>query len=157
MVDGLNTLVWNRTKKPPAIALNGVGKGFKGRDAGGNVNNVQYKSNWKMLFPTIYPKKSTFFCPWLIKTYLTFSNLFSIIFLCTSISMTHYDPCASFDKFYHTSQLFKKTLNNISSNRNSLKVLNLHIFFFTVVLGGDTCVELHSFSSQPSFISNFTQ
>jgi hypothetical protein len=29
-----------------AIALSGVGKGLRGRDDGGNVNNVQHKSNW---------------------------------------------------------------------------------------------------------------
>jgi hypothetical protein len=28
-----------------AVALSGVGKGLRGRDNGGNVNNVQYKSN----------------------------------------------------------------------------------------------------------------
>jgi hypothetical protein len=35
----------NRTKKPLAIALSGVGRELKGRDDGGNVTNVQYKSN----------------------------------------------------------------------------------------------------------------
>jgi hypothetical protein len=45
MVDGLHTPIWNRNKKPLAIALSGVGKGLRGRDNGGNVNNVQYKSN----------------------------------------------------------------------------------------------------------------
>jgi hypothetical protein len=33
-------------KKPPAIALSGVWRGLMGRDNGGNINNVQYKSNW---------------------------------------------------------------------------------------------------------------
>jgi hypothetical protein len=32
-------------KKPLAIALWGVGRGLRGRDDGGNVNNVQYKPN----------------------------------------------------------------------------------------------------------------
>jgi hypothetical protein len=40
----MRVLVWNRTKKLLAIALRGVG-GLKGRDEGGNVANVQYKSN----------------------------------------------------------------------------------------------------------------
>jgi hypothetical protein len=34
-----------RTKKPLAIALNGVERGRRGRDDGGNVHNIQYKSN----------------------------------------------------------------------------------------------------------------
>jgi hypothetical protein len=29
-----------------AIALRGVGRGLRGRDDGGDVNNVQYKINW---------------------------------------------------------------------------------------------------------------
>jgi hypothetical protein len=33
--------MWNRTKKPLAIALSGVGRGLRGREDGGNVNNVQ--------------------------------------------------------------------------------------------------------------------
>jgi hypothetical protein len=45
MVDGLQIPIWNRTKKPLAIALSGVGRGLKGTDNGGNVNKVQYKSN----------------------------------------------------------------------------------------------------------------
>jgi hypothetical protein len=45
-VDGLHIPVCNRTKKPLAIALSGVGRGLTGRDNGGNVNNIQYKSNW---------------------------------------------------------------------------------------------------------------
>jgi hypothetical protein len=40
MVDGLHIPIWNRTKKPLAIALSGMGRGLKGRDNGGNVNNV---------------------------------------------------------------------------------------------------------------------
>jgi hypothetical protein len=51
MVDGLNVPIWNRTKnKPLAIALNGVGRGLRGRDNGDNVNNVQYKANWNCLY-----------------------------------------------------------------------------------------------------------
>jgi hypothetical protein len=34
-----------KQKKPLAIALSGVGRGLRGRDNGGNANNVQYKSN----------------------------------------------------------------------------------------------------------------
>jgi hypothetical protein len=33
-------------KKPPATALSEVGRGLRGRDNGGNVNSVQYRSNW---------------------------------------------------------------------------------------------------------------
>jgi hypothetical protein len=33
------------TKKPLTIALSGVGRGLRGRDDGGNVNNIQCKSN----------------------------------------------------------------------------------------------------------------
>jgi hypothetical protein len=45
MVDGLHIPIRDRLKKPLAIALSGVGRGLRGRDDGGNVNNVQYKSN----------------------------------------------------------------------------------------------------------------
>jgi hypothetical protein len=46
MADGLHIPIWNRTKKPLAIALSaGVGRGLRGRDNGGNVTNVQYKCN----------------------------------------------------------------------------------------------------------------
>jgi hypothetical protein len=45
MVDGPHKPIWNRSKKPLAIALSGVGKELRGRDNGGDVNNVQYKSN----------------------------------------------------------------------------------------------------------------
>jgi hypothetical protein len=44
MVGGLHIL-YETTKKPLAIASSGVGRWPKGRDDGGNVNNVQYKSN----------------------------------------------------------------------------------------------------------------
>jgi hypothetical protein len=42
MVDGLQIPIWNRTKKTLAIASTGVGRGLRGTDNGGNVNNVQY-------------------------------------------------------------------------------------------------------------------
>jgi hypothetical protein len=45
MVDRLYIPIWNRTKKPLAIAWSGAVKGLRGRDDGGDVNNVQYKSN----------------------------------------------------------------------------------------------------------------
>jgi hypothetical protein len=40
MVDGLHIPIWNRTKKPLAIALSEVGKGLRRGDNRGNVNNV---------------------------------------------------------------------------------------------------------------------
>jgi hypothetical protein len=43
--NGLHSPMWNKAKKPLAIALNGVWRELRGRDNGGNVNNVQYKSN----------------------------------------------------------------------------------------------------------------
>jgi hypothetical protein len=43
MVDGLHIPIWNRTKKPLAIALSETRKGVRGRDDG---CNVQYNSNW---------------------------------------------------------------------------------------------------------------
>jgi hypothetical protein len=46
MADGPHIPIWNRTKKLFAIALSGAGRGLRGRDDGGNVNNVQYKTNW---------------------------------------------------------------------------------------------------------------
>jgi hypothetical protein len=45
MVDGLHIPIWNRTKKPLAIALNGAGRGSRDRDDGSNVTVVQFKSN----------------------------------------------------------------------------------------------------------------
>jgi hypothetical protein len=45
VIGGLHIPMWNRTKKPLAIALNGMGRGLKGRDDGGNVTNVQCKSH----------------------------------------------------------------------------------------------------------------
>jgi hypothetical protein len=44
MADGLHIPIRNRIKKLP-LALSWVGRGLRGRDDGGNVNNVQYKSN----------------------------------------------------------------------------------------------------------------
>jgi hypothetical protein len=41
MVDGLHMRVWNRTKKPLAIDLSEVGRVLRGRDGGGDLNNVQ--------------------------------------------------------------------------------------------------------------------
>jgi hypothetical protein len=46
MVDGLHILIWNRTMKPLAITLSGVGRGVKRRNDGDDVTNVQHKSNW---------------------------------------------------------------------------------------------------------------
>jgi hypothetical protein len=46
MVDGLHILTQNRTKKPLAIVLSGVGRGRRGRDGGGDLTNVQYKFIW---------------------------------------------------------------------------------------------------------------
>jgi hypothetical protein len=37
--------IWSKTKKPLIIALSGTGWGGWGRNKGGNVTNVQYKSN----------------------------------------------------------------------------------------------------------------
>jgi hypothetical protein len=46
MVYGLHIPIWNRTKKPLAIAVNRVGRGLRGRHNGSNVTNVEYKCNW---------------------------------------------------------------------------------------------------------------
>jgi hypothetical protein len=40
MVDGCHIPIRNRTKKPLAIASSGKGRGLRGREDGGNVNNV---------------------------------------------------------------------------------------------------------------------
>jgi hypothetical protein len=45
VVDGLHIPIWNRTKKPLAIALSGVERGLKGRAYGGDITNVWNKSN----------------------------------------------------------------------------------------------------------------
>jgi hypothetical protein len=45
MVGGLHIPIGNRTKKPLVVGLSGVGRRFRERDDGGNVNNVHYKSN----------------------------------------------------------------------------------------------------------------
>jgi hypothetical protein len=46
MADELHTPIGNTTKKLLAIALSGAGRGLKGKDDGGHVTNVQYKSKW---------------------------------------------------------------------------------------------------------------
>jgi hypothetical protein len=46
MVDGLHTFIWNRTKKPLAIALSGSRRGLRSRDYEGDLTNVQYKTIW---------------------------------------------------------------------------------------------------------------
>jgi hypothetical protein len=46
MVNGLHILIRNKTKKPLAIALSGVGRRLRGRDSGGDRTNVQYKPIW---------------------------------------------------------------------------------------------------------------
>jgi uncharacterized protein with WD repeat len=50
MIDGFHIPIWNRTKKPLAIALGGMGTEQRGRDNEGNVNYVQYKSDWNCHF-----------------------------------------------------------------------------------------------------------
>jgi hypothetical protein len=44
MEDELPIPIWNRTRKPLAISISGVGRGLRGRDDRGNVNYVQNKS-----------------------------------------------------------------------------------------------------------------
>jgi hypothetical protein len=53
MVDGIQILIWNRTMKPLAIVLSGVGRGWKGRDGGIDLTNVKYKliRNYHNKFP----------------------------------------------------------------------------------------------------------
>jgi hypothetical protein len=65
MVDGLHIPIWNRTRKTHAIALSGVGRDLRGRDYGGNVTNILYKSNQNYhneapLALWIYPNKNYF-------------------------------------------------------------------------------------------------
>jgi hypothetical protein len=43
MVDGLHILIQNRTKKPHTIALSVLGREWRGRDGGCDLNIVQYK------------------------------------------------------------------------------------------------------------------
>jgi hypothetical protein len=45
MVDGLCIPIRNRSKKPLAVVLSAARRGLRGRDDGGNVTNVQHKSN----------------------------------------------------------------------------------------------------------------
>jgi hypothetical protein len=45
VVDGLHIPIWNRTKKPFAIALSGVRRWLRGRDDGDSVTKWQYNSN----------------------------------------------------------------------------------------------------------------
>jgi hypothetical protein len=54
MVDRFHIPIWNRIKKPLAIALSGVEKGLRERDDGGNVNNVQYKSNQNCHYKSLH-------------------------------------------------------------------------------------------------------
>jgi hypothetical protein len=43
MVDGLHILTQNRTKKPLAIVLSGVGKGSRERDSKDDLINVLFR------------------------------------------------------------------------------------------------------------------
>jgi hypothetical protein len=52
MVDRLHIPIWNRTRKPLAIALSGVGRGLRGRDDRDNVTNVQFKCNQNCHYET---------------------------------------------------------------------------------------------------------
>jgi hypothetical protein len=45
MVNGLQIPIWNKAKKPLAIALSGAGRGLEGRDY---VTIVQYKSKLEL-------------------------------------------------------------------------------------------------------------
>jgi hypothetical protein len=45
MVDGLHILLWNKTKKPLAIALAAVWRGLEGKEDRGDLTNIQYKPN----------------------------------------------------------------------------------------------------------------
>jgi hypothetical protein len=54
MVDGFHIPIWNRTKKPLAVALGGAGR-LRRRDDRGNVKNVQYKSNQNCHYESPYP------------------------------------------------------------------------------------------------------
>jgi hypothetical protein len=45
MADGFIYLYETELKKLVTITLSGMGRGLRGRHNGGNVNNVQYKSN----------------------------------------------------------------------------------------------------------------
>jgi hypothetical protein len=55
MVDRLPIPIWNITKKALAIDWSEVGRRLRGRDDGGNVNNIQYKSdqNCHFEFPSV--------------------------------------------------------------------------------------------------------
>jgi hypothetical protein len=44
-VGGLHILIWNRTRKPLAIALSRAGRRLKESDNGGDRTNAQYKHN----------------------------------------------------------------------------------------------------------------
>jgi hypothetical protein len=45
MIEALYIIIWNRTKKPLAIALSEVRRDLRGRHYVDNVSDVQYKSN----------------------------------------------------------------------------------------------------------------
>jgi hypothetical protein len=45
MVNGLHIYVWDKTIKPFATVLSGVG-GVEGGDGGGDLTYVQYKAIW---------------------------------------------------------------------------------------------------------------
>jgi hypothetical protein len=47
MVDRLHILTLNRTKKPLATAVSGVGRASRGEDGVGDITNAQYKPFWK--------------------------------------------------------------------------------------------------------------
>jgi hypothetical protein len=63
MVGGLHILIWNRTKKPFAVASSGARRGLSGREGEGDLPNVQYKPIWNCHYesPSVqqtYPNKN---------------------------------------------------------------------------------------------------
>jgi hypothetical protein len=56
MVDSLHILIRNRTKKPFAIALSGVGRKLRGGEDEGDLTNVQYKPNWNCHYESSHPQ-----------------------------------------------------------------------------------------------------
>jgi hypothetical protein len=51
MVDGIQILIWNTTKKLLTIVLKGVGVGSRGKNCEGYLTNVYYKPIWNSHIP----------------------------------------------------------------------------------------------------------
>jgi hypothetical protein len=100
MVDGLHIPIQNRTKKPLAIALSGVGRGLRwGKEDGGDVNSIRLtgivpanhppRNRYVLIFKNTIKKENTHRPE--LRNIL--QNKWSVLFELTDIMKTKTDNC----------------------------------------------------------------